>query len=185
MTTALKVIQGNPASVTEAQRLRPLLISPLKSLDERNEVAATVANLEQPASPLWILARVAALLSPYFEKDTPKAVRDMEAEDWLAALEGKPEWAITAAVRWWMGEDNEHRRKRPMQGDIAARIHVETEALRAGKIRVAAFDAGQLLPKPAEPERKTLSADERAALAASLGLPEAKAKPFPQQGAAI
>lgn len=140
------------------ERLTHSLRSPLASQAARNEVAATVAALSQPASPVWILARVAALLSPYYEKDTPQAIREMEAEDWLAALEGKPQWAITAAVRWWQGDSNPDRRKRPMQGDIAARVLVETEAIRAGHLRVQAFDAG-LIPKPAAPPRAISAAD--------------------------
>jgi len=142
-------------------------------------------RLSHPANNEWIMARVGALLDPYFEKDTPQVMREMMAEDWLAELAGSPRWAIEAAVRWWKSADNADRRKRPLEGDIKARVLVETEALRAGKIRVAAFDAGQQFPKPAEPERKMMTADERTALAASLGLPAAAPKRFPQQGAAI
>lgn len=161
------------------------LRSPLATLTQRNEVAAQVEALSQPASPVWILARVAALLNPYYEKDTPQAIREMEAEDWLSALEGKPQWAITAAVRWWLGENNPDRRKRPFQGDIGARVTVETDALRAGAVRVHAFDAG-MLPKPSAPERKAMTAEERRAIAVAVGMPDlsAIAKPFPASGEA-
>ena len=62
--------------------------------------------LEIPADRTWMLARVAALLSPYYEKDVPQGVRKMEAEDWAEALQDFPQWAITNAVRWWKGEHN-------------------------------------------------------------------------------
>ena len=186
MTTALRTIQAqqqDPATVVA--RSTHSLRSPLATLTQRNEVAAQVEALSQPASPVWILARVAALLNPYYEKDTPQAIREMEAEDWLAALDGKPQWAITAAVRWWLGEGNDKRRSRPMQGDIAARVSIETEAMRAGAVRVQAFDAG-MLPKPCEPERKMLTVEERRAIAVAAGMPDlsALAKPFPATGEA-
>lgn len=185
MTTALRAIPAQQDPVMVVAQLTHSLRSPLATLTQRNEVAAQVEALSQPASPVWILARVAALLNPYYEKDTPQAIREMEAEDWLAALDGKPQWAITAAVRWWKGEHNPARNKRPMDGDIAARVTIETEALRAGTVRVQAFDAG-MLPKPAEPERKMLSVEERRAIAIAAGMPDlsAIAKPFPTTGEA-
>ena len=158
MTHALQTSQTQPPAPDQAvAQLTPLLRSPLATLNDRNHVASQIAALSAPASPVWILARVAALLSPYYEKDTPQAVREMEAEDWLHALSGQPQWAITAAVRWWLGADNKDRRRRPMQGDIADRVAVETMALRAGKIRIEAFDAGLLLPKPAPAPREEVS----------------------------
>ena len=174
----------NLAPATAVAQLTRLLRSPLATLEERNEVAATVEALSPPANPVWIMARVAALLTPYYEKNTPLAVREIEAEDWMAALSGFPQWAIDSASRWWKSPENPRLNHKPIEGNIAARCLVETDALRAGKIRIAAFDAGQIAPKAPEPERKTLSAEERAALAASLGLPATTPKRFPQQGAA-
>ena len=77
------------------------------------------------------MARIAALLVPYYEKDTPQAIRNMEAEDWAAELGNHPQWAVESAVRWWKSEANPDRRKRPMEGDIAARCKRETDAVRA------------------------------------------------------
>lgn len=90
-------------------------------------------RLSAPADTVWIMARIAALLSPYYEKDVPQAVREMEAEDWAEALDGKPQWAIEKAVRWWKGADNPDRRKRPLEGDILARCRVEMDAVRAAE----------------------------------------------------
>jgi hypothetical protein len=92
------------------------------------------------------MARIAALLSPYYEKDVPQAVRVMEAEDWAEALAEYPQWAIQNAVRWWKSEHNQDRRKRPMEGDIAAVCHKEMDAVRA-----AAFILSQPLAPPSAP----------------------------------
>ena len=77
------------------------------------------------------MARIAALLVPYYEKDTPQAIRNMEAEDWAAELGNHPQWAVERAVRWWKSEANPDRRKRPLEGDISARCKRETDAVRA------------------------------------------------------
>lgn len=110
------------------QRL-PLL--PREELPDQTEIEATVEALTRPARPEWVLARVAALLLPYFEKDTPQSVREMEAEDWLEALGGLPEWAIVQAVRWWKGPNNPDRRRRPLEGDIAKVAREQTSRVRA------------------------------------------------------
>ena len=77
------------------------------------------------------MARIAALLVPYYEKDTPQGVRNMEAEDWAVELGNHPQWAVERAVRWWKSEANPDRRKRPLEGDISARCKRETDAVRA------------------------------------------------------
>ena len=105
--------------------------------------------LTAPASQVWVMARVAALLNPYFEKDTPQAVREIEAEDWAVALRGFPQWALENAVRWWKSADNPDRRKRPLEGDIAARCKVEMMAVTAAEIHLSASGpAYQPQPKP-------------------------------------
>jgi len=102
-----------------------------QDLPAMQEIEATVAALSEPANPAWIMARIAALLNPYYDKDTPAAVRRMEAEDWLEALAVYPQWAIERAVRWWKSEANADRRKRPLEGDIAARCKVEMRGISA------------------------------------------------------
>lgn len=82
-----------------------------------------------------MMARIAVLLNPYFDKDTPHGVRVAEAEDWADELSPYPEWAIDRAVRWWKSADNKDRRKRPLEGDIAARCKVEMMAVRAARIK--------------------------------------------------
>ena len=104
---------------------------PASELPEQDHIEATVDALSQPADPAWIMLRVAALLSPYYEKDTPQAVKVMEAEDWLEALAPYPQWIIERAVRWWRSAKNENRRKRPLEGDIEALCHEQCEDMRA------------------------------------------------------
>lgn len=82
------------------------------------------------------MARTASLLSPYYEKDVPQGVRVMEAEDWADALADFPQWAIQKAAQWWKSADNPDRRKRPLEGDIAARARFEMQAVRAAKTRL-------------------------------------------------
>ena len=104
---------------------------PPDDLPEQERVEAVVGALNRPADAAWIMARVAALLSPYYDRDTPQAVRVMEAEDWLQELASYPRWAIERAVRWWKSSDNEARRKKPLEGDIAARCRVELRGIGA------------------------------------------------------
>lgn len=96
-----------------------------------------VASLSAPARPEWVMARTASLLSPYYEKDVPQGVRVMEAEDWADALSDFPQWAIQKAAQWWKSADNPNRRKRPLEGDIAARARFEMQAVRAAKIKLS------------------------------------------------
>lgn len=138
------------------------LRSPLVTLQDRNDLEAKAAPLSVPARPEWIAARVASLLSPYYEKDTPQAVREMDADDWVLSLIEYPRWAIDAAVRWWKGRDNEKRDRRPKEGDIAARAAIEMGAVKAAKIKISAFDAGVTLAKPQEPARPPISEEARA-----------------------
>ena len=127
------------------------------------DVKAAVAALSEPCSPVWCMARVAALLDPYYDKDTPQAVRKMMAEDWLVELEAYPQWAIERAVRWWKSAENADRRKKPLEGDIAARCKVEMRGI--GSLpelmarKVQGRYIGQEAPRPKQ------SAEERKAIA--------------------
>lgn len=129
----------------------------------RDMASAALVGLQTPANPSWIMARIAALLSPYYEKDIPQAVRVMEAEDWAEALAEYPQWAIQNAVRWWKSEHNGDRRRRPMEGDIAAVCRRETDAVRA-----AAFILSQPLappPAPALPRPDAPTVEQRREIA--------------------
>lgn len=128
MTTALTTQSDHRPAL---ERLTHLLQSPQGwNEDQAREM---VEVLSQPARPAWTMAHVAALLHPYYEKDTPQAIREIEAEDWAHELRDYPQWAIKAAICWWKSADNKDRRKRPLEGDISARINVEMMAVRAAK----------------------------------------------------
>jgi len=104
---------------------------PSSELPALADIEATSAALLQPVDPAWCMARIASLLSPYYDKATPDLARVMEAQDWMEALADYPQWAIDRAVRWWKSAENEARRKRPLEGDIAARCVVEMRGIRA------------------------------------------------------
>lgn len=111
---------------------------------------------------MWISARVAALLSPYYEKDIPQAVREMEAEDWREALAEFPRWAIERAVRWWKSADNPDRRKRPLEGDIAARCRIEMNGVPSAMKMLELRRTGPDFTKKEEPRARVCkeTADE-------------------------
>lgn len=138
MTTALATATMDATNLDAmemgAQRLRHLLTSQDDAPRDVLEVA--VANLTQPAPNEWVMARVASLLAPYFEKNIPTGVRAIEAEDWADALLGYPQWAIQKAVRWWKSDENEKRSRRPFEGDIVARVKFEMQPVNAAKIRL-------------------------------------------------
>lgn len=154
------------------EQLTLSLRSPLVTQQDRDEMQARAAQLSIPARPEWIAARVASLLSPYYEKNTPQAVREMEADDWVTCLSRYPRWAVDAAVRWWKGPDNASRHKRPFEGDIAARVQIEMAVVRAANIKINAFDTrGPQVVKPPEPDRQPITPEElmrRAAVSAEI-----------------
>jgi hypothetical protein len=117
------------------RRLRQL---PVDQRPARDDVERIVAKLMEPANPVWCLARIAALLMPYYDRDTPQGIREMEAEDWREALAEYPQWAIERAVRWWKGADNPNRRRRPMEGDIAERCRIEMDGVPSALIALGA-----------------------------------------------
>ena len=136
---------------------------PPDTLPEIETVEKAVAVLSEPCGKTWCMARVAALLSPYYDKDTPQAVREMEAEDWLEELSAFPQWAIERAVQWWKSADNKDRRKRPLEGDIAARCRVEMRGIGAvPSLLRRKIDGTYIEPKPERPKQ---SVAERRAMA--------------------
>ena len=122
--------------------------------------------LSAPADPAWMMARIAALLSPYYEKDTPQGVRIMEAQDWAVAVKDLPQWAIERAVRWWKGADNPKRSRRPLEGDIVAQAKEEMQAVRAAKIALSS-PVAVTVARP-EPQSKPASPEARAKILAEL-----------------
>ena len=135
------------------------------------EVEATVSALSEPCNETWCMARVAALLNPYYDKDTPPAVRRMEAEDWLEALSPYPQWAIERAVRWWKSADNSDRRKKPLEGDIAARCKVEMGGIGALPKLLGMKRDGKYRDTISEPPRKPVDKEAATQILAEHGFP--------------
>lgn len=148
--------------------LRRLPRLPQDQLPAKADVERVAAKLMDPVEPIWCLARIAALLSPYYEKETPQAVREMEAEDWREALAEYPRWAIERSVRWWKSADNPDRRKRPLEGDIAARCRIEMGGVPSAVKLLELRRNGPDLTKKEEP-RERISKEKAAELLREAG----------------
>ena len=139
-----------------------------ESTESIKQAEAAVKALTVPSDPARRAARILALLSPYFEKETPMAVREIEAEDWSIALRGFPQWAIDRACRWWKSDANSDRRKRPLEGDIVARCKLEMAIVKAAKIKI---NAG--VGEDYRPEKSTIknrvTAEQAAKILAKAG----------------
>lgn len=143
MTTALITITAQDQINDNLELLTDLLLSRRDIEISRQDLREMVDSMTRPADVVWTLARVAALLNPYFDKATPQGIREIEAEDWAEAIREYPQWAIERACRWWKSADNPERRKRPLEGDIASRIHKEMEPVIVARKRL---DSGGALP---------------------------------------
>ncbi|ARC89988.1 hypothetical protein [Rhodovulum sp. MB263] len=138
---------------------------------EREAAAMIAAQLSRPGDPVRTMARVGALLTPYFDRETPRALREIEMEDWADALADFPDWAIERAAKWWKSADNPQRRKRPLEGDIAERCRIEMRAVRATRVRARSGWAGTEAPE--DRERCSPEAAARAMRAAGFSPAEA------------
>ena len=136
------------------------------ALPEKETVLRIQSALMTSASGVWISARVAALLIPFYEKDTPQVVKNMEAEDWVHALKDYPQWAIERAVRWWKSHENPKLGHRPLEGHITARCRVEMDGV-ASASKVLEMKQRGIEYKP-EP-RERLTADRAAEIMRDVG----------------
>ncbi|MBL3566168.1 hypothetical protein JMM59_14325 [Rhodovulum sulfidophilum] len=144
MTTDLAALDPrHPAEVDRGLAYLTRVLRSLRVAPAERETAAMIATqLSRPGDPVRTMARVGALLTPYFDKETPRALREIEMEDWADALADFPDWAIERAAKWWKSADNPQRRKRPLEGDIAERCRVEMRAVRAARVRARSGWAG-------------------------------------------
>ncbi|WP_170400726.1 hypothetical protein [Ruegeria arenilitoris] len=172
MAAAVTGVRANEKSVDQAacdlERLRHSLPLLRECNVTRLEVEAMLPALTKPANPTWTMARVAALLSPYFEKDVPQSIRQMEAEDWAEALSEYPLWAVQSAARWWKSADNPNRRKRPLEGDIVEQcraimgpIRAARIALESGSSTMCIEDASITTSRPIRRSEEKKSLEER------------------------
>lgn len=138
-----------------------LPLSQIETRTDRDQISASITVLRKPCDPAWLMARVMALLMPYFTSDVPQGVREIEAEDWLVALKDRPMWAIEKACRWWKGDENPDHRRKPIEGDIARRVTFEMGILTFGAMKIREYDAGHAM-RMTEPERKAPTPGEMA-----------------------
>lgn len=143
MTTEIAQAKQLPVISTDranrgVERLKHLLPQLQNCTESREEAEKIIPILSRASEPVKLMARIAALLVPYYEKDTPQAVREIEAEDWAVALGKYPDWAVENASRWWKSADNPIRHKRPLEGDIEARCKFEVSAIKAANIYLKA-----------------------------------------------
>lgn len=136
--------------------------SPIQSNSDRDEINDGIHLLSQPCNGTWLMARVLSLLTPYFTANVPESVRVMEAEDWHAALSDQPQWAIEKAVRWWKSDANQDRRKKPLEGDILAKVKEFTGVLTYGKFMIDRFDAGNVASVAIQAQERVRVTAERA-----------------------
>lgn len=133
---AIQVVDVEPMTASWPD----LLKRPIRDETERLEIARSVEALCVPASRDWVLGRVAALLSQYYAADLPKSIVKVMAEDWAESLRGYPEWAITKAVRWWKSDANTERKRKPLEGDIVARVRFEMGIVKVAEGALERFD---------------------------------------------
>lgn len=103
---------------------------------ELETARAAVDLLSRPAPRKWIVGRVLALLSHYYVAKSDEALAAAVADDWCAALDGQPAWAISNACRWWMSANNERRHFKPMTGDIQSRVGVEMARVKTAAVMI-------------------------------------------------
>jgi hypothetical protein len=149
--------------------LTPSRLWPSDGPRDLQAIEREIDDLTEEVNPVWLMARVASLLSPYYEKDVPQAVREMEAEDWAVALEVYPQWAIEKAVRWWKGAENPDRKRRPMEGDIAAKCHEYMDGVRAGQRILARGEEFPVYRAIPAPDRTPVSKEAAAEIVAKAG----------------
>lgn len=104
---------------------------PPKFRPKKSEIQEKVDALTAPVNRVWLLGRIAATLSAYYEKDSHHSIEGKRAEDWLQELQEYPQWAIERAMRWWTSSGNKDRRKQPLEGDIAERCLLEMKGIKS------------------------------------------------------
>lgn len=151
-----EVTVGDHISADRADRMTQWwprsLTSQVATRTDRDQIEAGIRQLSVPCDPAWLMARVLALLTPYFTSNVPEGVRRIEAEDWRAALDGKPQWAVEKACRWWKSEENPDHRRKPLEGDIVDRVKFEMGIISFGAMKVREYDEGYR-QRTMEPER--------------------------------
>lgn len=149
MTTEIATARATELTPDRVDRGLEWLKRSLQLLNDCPETTTAalraVEALTVPAHPAKIGVEVLALLHPYFDKETPNAVRARISEKWQSALGQYPEWAVKRACEWWTGPDNVKRHQHPKEGDIAARCRVEMDVINAARLKLKS-------DRPAKPQ---------------------------------
>lgn len=154
---------GHGMQVSRAWQPQPVP-GELRPLVKRHGQA--LARYLEPANPAWISARVLTLLSHFYVANAPGAVQEGVINDWVAALEPFPAWAIDRVCQDWLASQSD----KPKIVDIVAgckRITGAADAERAALRR--------LLTAQADPAADRVSPERLAQLAEILE--QAGAKP--------
>ena len=101
---------------------------------DRDWAIAALPHLTTPADGGKLAVLCAALLEPYYSRDTNKIAKQLEAEMWVEALSVFPFWAVRKAVAWWQSAANASRRKRPIFGDIEEKAQEFMAPINAARI---------------------------------------------------
>lgn len=158
-----------PETVEDITRSWPdLLHTPLTSKTERDFLEKTMKHLSTPAPAKWITGRIASLLAQYFQGDISEAMMKSIADDWHNELRSFPAWTISKAVRWWIGNDNPDRRKKPMAGDISERAAKELGPIIVAKFAIKRFD-GRSAPMIEQEPKERISKERASEIIAEAG----------------
>lgn len=145
MATEITPSNTRGASALAAMSIRDkrtdLLSQSFADKMERDQVVTALEVASEPASDAVVGREIVTLLNFYFVAALPPAQSAAVAQIWLNIIGNPPEWALNAACVWWLGPDNPKCEKKPVPGEIAARIKVEMEPLRVAQIAVDRHDA--------------------------------------------
>ena len=139
--TDIRAQAGQPLPVERIKDSLPALRGQwIQSAEEAEKTRVALAKLSEVAEPSWVGQRVVTMLSHYFVSDIHPAAQEAVARDWMVELARFPDWAIDAAVSWWLSRQNENRRKKPMPGDISERAHIEMAIVRIAQSKIEQFE---------------------------------------------
>jgi hypothetical protein len=100
----------------------------LQAQVNRQELQAELTQVDRRldrAAPEWIIFRVTALLTHYWQPEMSQDIAEAVALDWAQALASYPKWAIAAAAEEW--RDTEQ--KRPTPAALVRRCAILTHEL--------------------------------------------------------
>lgn len=119
------------------------LTRPFADETEAAQAKAVLGVASEPACDRTVAKRVVSLLNHYFVSPLPAGQAADVANDWLEIIGNPPEWALHDACIWWIGPNNPNCARKPLPGQIAARIKTEMEPIRTAEIALQRHENGQ------------------------------------------